>query len=526
MKKTLIINIGNSIIHFEEDAFEVLTGYLNKIKAHFAHSADNFEIVSDIEQRIAEILREQLTVANRQVVTLSDVDLVVARMGTVSDFEEDEKEPAADFDSYKGIKRLYRNTDDMLVAGVCSGLGQYLNIETRWMRLAFLLTLFFAGSGLLIYAILWVVMPPAISRAEKMAMRGEPANLQGFKRNYEEELAAFAEHVKKKGAEFEPYVKRTGGLISELVVMFGDLLGKAVKILFKIVAVLVIAWGFVVMIALLLMVAVTLGLGDTDMFGYFPLNIVNRDLQDSMLFAGFVTCFVPVLALVLFSIRVAFNRRAINKTLSFALLTVWLCGAGFTAYYVTVLVTEFREYAEVAQPIAMETKPAYYLDVNKQMMFSKADSVQFQLNKTIVGRGMFDNDGDFENNNGVPRNVRIQIEKSNGSTTSLIRYDRANGRNFKQALENSRNIDYRFSKMGDTLLLATSLSLKHPANWRAQEVKLVLSVPVGTILWINSDLNRSIDFYAWSCESNARYTKWLMTENGLVCQELNTEPAE
>ena len=64
MKKTLIINIGNTIIHIEEDAYEILTAYLNDIKQHFAKNADDVEIVTDIENRIAEMFAEILEAGN------------------------------------------------------------------------------------------------------------------------------------------------------------------------------------------------------------------------------------------------------------------------------------------------------------------------------------------------------------------------------------------------------------------------------------------------------------------------------
>lgn len=519
MKKTLIINIGNSIIHFEEDAFETLTGYLNRIKAHFAHSADNFEIVADIEQRIAEILRERLVVTQSQVVVQEDVALVIAQMGSISDFEAEDEESIQDDSNYKSYKRLFRDTDDVIIAGVCSGLGQYLNIESRWIRLAALLSVFLFGTGFLGYILLWIIMAPANSRAEKMAMRGEPANLQGFKRNYEEELAVFAEQVKKRGAEFEPYFKQTGTAVSEMVGFLGRAIETIAKVFFKIIAIIIIITGSMFMLGLLITLAVTMGLGDTEMFVYFPFSMINQNFRDALLLSAFVTSFVPMLALVLFSIRVAFNKRAINKTLSFALLTIWLCGAGFTAYYTTVIAAEFREYAEIAVPIKIENRKEYRLELNKDMLFSKSDSVQYSLNQSMVGRVMFDADGDSDYYNGTPRNVRILVEKTSAPIVSLNRYDRANGRNFKDALGNTQNIGYTFIEQGDTLNFSPRLQLNKKSNWRAQEVKLVLSVPVGTILIINEDLDRYLDFYSWNCKEQSGYTKWLMTEEGLICQE-------
>jgi hypothetical protein len=105
MKKTLNINIGNSIIHIEEEAYEMLTAYLNEIKAHFSTSPDHFEIVTDIENRIAEMLTELLSQHQRQVVEPQDVAQVVAQMGTVKQFEEvDEETESVETPGHEGGK--------------------------------------------------------------------------------------------------------------------------------------------------------------------------------------------------------------------------------------------------------------------------------------------------------------------------------------------------------------------------------------------------------------------------------------
>jgi hypothetical protein len=96
MEKTIIINIGNTIIHIEESAYELLKAYLNEVKQYFANHADDLEIVTDIENRIAELLTEQLEEQKKQVVDSANVNSVIAQMGKVQDFdtvEEGEEEP-------------------------------------------------------------------------------------------------------------------------------------------------------------------------------------------------------------------------------------------------------------------------------------------------------------------------------------------------------------------------------------------------------------------------------------------------
>lgn len=195
MEKTIIINIGNTIIHIEESAYDTLKTYLNEVKLYFANHADDLEIVTDIENRIAELLTEQLEAQKKQVVDAADVKHVVAQMGSVKDFdtiEENEEEPIfqSGYQHQYAEKKLYRDMDDRVVAGVCSGIAHFLNTDAKWIRVAVLLMAFLGGFGILVYMILWIIMPKAKSRIEKMEMKGEPANLQGFQKNLDEELQA------------------------------------------------------------------------------------------------------------------------------------------------------------------------------------------------------------------------------------------------------------------------------------------------------------------------------------------------
>jgi predicted Ser/Thr protein kinase len=87
MKKTISINIGGIIFHIEEDGYEKLKSYLSSIQKYFSSFADSKEIVSDIEGRIAERFFNKQKAENKQVISLSDVDELIAAMGTVADFE-------------------------------------------------------------------------------------------------------------------------------------------------------------------------------------------------------------------------------------------------------------------------------------------------------------------------------------------------------------------------------------------------------------------------------------------------------
>ena len=110
MNKTIIININGIVFHIEEDAYEVLRSYMTDVKRHFAYSPDNDEIVTDIENRLAEMFTERLTADHKQVIVLADVSYVTEKMGNVNDFSLEDDEPVnTDNASFRNGKKLEYN---------------------------------------------------------------------------------------------------------------------------------------------------------------------------------------------------------------------------------------------------------------------------------------------------------------------------------------------------------------------------------------------------------------------------------
>ncbi len=525
MKKTIIINIGNTIIHIEEDAYEILTAYLNEIKQHFAKNADDFEIVTDIENRIAEMFAEILEAGKRQVIEITDVQSVIAQMGSVKDFIGDEEvedaDPFVQQPSYLGAKKLYRDTDDGVIAGVCAGLGHYLNIEARWVRLIAFLTIFLGGAGFLAYIILWISMPRAVTRSEKMEMKGEATNLYGYQKNFEDELAAFKQKMKNAGDHFQPMAKRSGNFITEIIEALGRLLGTTGKLILKFIAGAFILCGFATLVCLIVCLAAFLGFLDANTFEVWPLSVINEELRNGIVLAAFVTLFIPVLALVLFAIRVAFNKKAINKSLSFGLLVIWLIGVAYSVYYTAKITSEFKEHAELVKTDDLKTFETYVIDVDKSVAFSKADSAALEIvNGNLDGRVVYDDSNEHPFR--VPRNVRFVIEKSENNKTTITQNYESQGRTFAIALRNAQNIKYKYKQTDSLLILNPRLELKEESIWRNQEVTVTLKVPVGTRIKAKTDLYEYLYFNNFFCDDYNKtedsYREWQMTEDGLKCK--------
>jgi phage shock protein PspC (stress-responsive transcriptional regulator) len=199
MKKTLTVNLSGIVYHIDEDAYQKLKNYLSALELKFRQEPDMAELISDIETRISELLTEKLG-SKRQVVTISDIDFIIETLGdpdAISDQEESETESEAKT-SYRNYRRMYRDPDDRTVGGVCSGLAAYWNIDPVILKVIFILLVIAGGSGILIYLILWIVLPEAKTTAQKLEMRGEAVTIDSMKGFIRDEFEQVKKNFKKK----------------------------------------------------------------------------------------------------------------------------------------------------------------------------------------------------------------------------------------------------------------------------------------------------------------------------------------
>lgn len=180
MKITVSINIGGYPFNIDEDAYGELKRYLRSLELHFAGEESSSEILSDIEARIAELFRAKLT-SYKQVITLSDVRDVISVLGSPEDISNGDHSSSESRSTRTGYHRMYRDPDRRIIGGVCSGIGAYWNIEPLIVRVIFLALVLAGGLGLLIYLILYIVLPEAKTTSQKIEMKGEPVNIENIK---------------------------------------------------------------------------------------------------------------------------------------------------------------------------------------------------------------------------------------------------------------------------------------------------------------------------------------------------------
>jgi len=527
MNKTIIININGIVFHIEEDAYEILKNYMTDVKRHFSNSADSLEITTDIENRIAEMFSEVLEKESKQVIVEQDVNSVIEQMGSVADFEnaENEDKATASAFTYNGgeSRRLFRDPDDHLVGGVCAGIANYFDIDAVWIRLAFAVCFVIAGSGLILYIILWIVVPKAVTRADRMAMKGEKQNLQGFKKNFEDELSSVKQNLSNFGHEARPFVYKARDFAGDFFHHLGVFFNGAGRVLVKMIGIflLLVCFGFAIFLIVLLIGIV--GFDAMTFHHVFPLSVFESRNMDAIVVSAFVVAFIPVLSIILLIIKALFNTRSINRSAGSTILVIWLVALGFLVYYSVKTASNFRDGATFMQTINIKARVnnTYYLKINDLKYFTAEDSARLNI-KTLFNKNMsvIDNDDNIDRE---LDNVNLSIERSDVNQPVLVESFSARGRNYDEALYNARNTKYIFTQQDSVITFDPKLRRNREDSWHGEDVYLTLRLPLNAKVVVDDDMGRIFGFNIYDCKvenkkENARAATFIMTDNGLQCK--------
>ena len=525
MNKTIIININGLVFHIEEDAYEVLRSYMTDVKRHFANEEDSIEITTDIENRIAEMFNEMLAREARSVIITADVRIVISQMGTIEDFETTDTEQKSIFNDHTGGKKLFRDPDDHLLGGVCAGIANYFDIETMWVRIAFACAVAAGGSGLLAYIILWIIVPKANSRADKMAMKGERLDLKGFVKNFEDEVKNVHHSLSNASIKAKPFAYKVRDFVGDFFDHFSSFLAGAGKVFLKLIGILIMLTCFGFLIAAIIGLAFITAAGH-DVFHLFPFSIINYSYSDVIYFSAFTVIAIPLLVIVLLTLRSVFYRSVLGKSTSYTLLILWIVAVSLLGYYASKIAGDFKESESFSQTINIK-KPVnntYYLKLNDIKYLSKEDSVRLDINDRFKGKIILNDNDDDDDMQNKPKNVFIHIERSDVAQPVLIEEFSSRGSSDRNALANIRNTTYYFNQKDSVLTFDKELKLASHGLWRKQEVKLTLKLPMNAKVVIDKKLERYLENISlYDCnrdnkKEDAQTTTFTMAENGLQCK--------
>ncbi|MCK5839352.1 MAG: PspC domain-containing protein, partial [Bacteroidales bacterium] len=362
MKKNFTVNISGIIFHIDEDAYSVLKNYLESIKKYYVGSDGADDIYTDIEGRIAEMLQEKLS-DKKQLINIKDIEEVTAIMGQPQEFESGEyfQEEEQKVSSSKP-KRLFRDPDNKMISGVCGGIGAYLNTDPLWFRLAFVLFTFIGGSGLLVYIILWLVIPEAKSTAEKLEMKGQQVNISTIEKKIKEEIG----HLEKKLNDLtdkakEAYKKKSPDHKSFIEKIISGFI-KFIKLIFKFI-IIVLGVAFIMLgIGLLIPLATPLfDLAGIHIFNFsfithselpaikYLMLIFNSTHELSLALVGILLVVgIPVIMLIFVGIKLLFGLKS-TKPIGITALVLWIIGVIMCGLIALQVGRDFKHKATTRQ---------------------------------------------------------------------------------------------------------------------------------------------------------------------------------
>lgn len=479
MNKTVTVNLGGSIFNIEEEAYQALRRYLDLIKQNFTGDPGEAEIMADIEVRLAELLQERIDEV-RNVVTMAHVTEVSAIMGQPEDFAPDGAKAsaaAAAGHTRHDKRRVYRDRDDAVLGGVCSGFSYYFGWDPIVLRIAFVLFgILSAGTAVIAYIILWAVIPEARTTAEKLQMRGEPVNVDSISRFINSEAQRAAENVNKwSKRKFQgPPHNRHGEI--------GRGLGIALT---KIVGAFMVIGGFVLLASLILMFAFAEGglPGSTDLSVSRAAELIFAGTGSYiMLTLGIALLLgIPAISLLYGGFKLLIGSARHVRGLGWVLAVLFVTGVALTVVGGMRIGREFSSDAEIREQREIAAgADTLYVRVLPDTLFPGRTHDDF--NDFF---GLITSDG---STTWYGEPVRLDFEESDSDQFSVRIKRLSRGPGKRAAGDYVMRINYDWAATGDTLDLTPWFSTPSTDPFRGQHVEITVFVPRGKYVRFGHDI--------------------------------------
>ena len=505
---------------------------MESIKKSFSGTPGSDEIIADIEARIAELFSEKME-HDRQVITMKEVDEMISVMGQPEDYHVDEdlfEDPADSSESAetKRSKKLFRDWDNKYIGGVCAGLEHYLGLDALWIRIIFLvLAVFGSGFGLILYFVLWILVPEATTTAEKLDMRGEPINISNIEKKVKEGFDDMAERV--KNVDYDKMGNRVKSGSRSFFEGLGQVLTFLLGLVGKFLGIILVITGASTLIALFIGLF-TAGVVDVihvpgvDFYHLMNVTGVPAWLISTLVF---LAVGIPFFFLLYLGLKILVNNlKSIGGWAKAALVLLWIASVaslvviGLKQASMHAFSGQAKtEYALIAEApvdtliIDMKSYEPYTTEFNMEF---EGMSIQYNQSGEKI---LHSEDVRFDLLLAEDNQLRIEILKN------------ANGSTFNEARAMAEQIDYAYAMEGNRLKLNDYLLADLNNKYRDQEIRIRLYVPAGqkialapsTRFHLGYKTQNSNDYYAYKMIEHL----WIMNAEGVLdCLDCPEEEVE
>ncbi|MGB4081236.1 MAG: PspC domain-containing protein [Bacteroidia bacterium] len=212
MNKIIKINLAGQAVSIDEQAYDSLSQYMRSLEKYFINTESGKEILEDIEARIAELFFA--TLRSNDFISEIHVQEAITLMGTAQDMGAEDNDESQDSQAYKDPKRkkLFRDKEDAIFGGVCSGIGAYYGLDTIAVRIMFILLVMLAGAPIVAYIILWAIIPAAITAQDRYRMHGDASTISDIANNIREEATNVSSNLRNEASKWSKNIKKNSTL--------------------------------------------------------------------------------------------------------------------------------------------------------------------------------------------------------------------------------------------------------------------------------------------------------------------------
>ena len=473
MKKTISIHLMGTNFLVEEDAYELVRNYLDRLKNSLRNSNDQQEICEDVELRIAELATQHLADTKKQVVSLEEMQRILATLGQPEEFVEDgdpfeTEEPVTGTRSTFRERRFFRDTENGAIAGVCAGLAAYFRVDVVIIRILFILLGFAGGFVIPIYIIIWLVMPEARTNIDRLQMQGRPINLETLREEFEGATQRFS----RTSRGFEREMRDKNSPTRQRLDFIGSALSK------------IIGLGFLIFGSISMVTLFIFSFMDIELF---PFSSSERALNfnqlselilvgDSNAFylwlGGFIAGLSIVLFMLLMGAALLFRLRSKWIKRTFMILSVTAAVGIFTAVYQGIKTgSDFTISGEYEQKVGQLS------DSLLQVKILPSIRPNF-----VSSEHDFDFDGrlfEIQNGNVIQSGIEITYALSEDTNFYVYAEYSAQGRTERKAINRGRHISHEISMAGNQLNIAPYYRYPKTDKVRNQSVRLTIRIPAG-----------------------------------------------
>lgn len=404
-----------------------------------------------------------------------------------------------DIEEDKDLKKMFRNPEDKVLGGVASGMAAYFGIEASVMRILFVLLVLLAGTGVIAYIVLWIILPEASSITEKVQMKGDPVTLTNIESNIKKNLKV------DESADENIYVKvllfpfRLIGIIfSGIGRAVGPILLfllEAIRVIFGLVLTLT---GLSMILAFVITTGILLGifaggtfLGFDAFHADFPYNLLSDSISAFSILAAFLAAAIPSFFMIILGISIAAKRTVINSTVGWSLFALWILGLIGLSITVPSTIYQFRENGE-------------YREVSQYSIVDKTAVIK--INE--VGYESYDA-------------VSLTLRGYNESKFKLIQEFESRGRSRREAIENAKMVDYDVILEDSVFTFDSNITFRSNAKFRGQDLSMILYIPYNQPFKMEYALRHiirnTIYRHGYSTYDMGVENTWIFTPAGLEC---------